>query len=88
MKSPELLASRVILQETKHSVRVVLVDRTGRIEVTKVWIEDRRLERISEGKVGNGKLVAGDVSDDGVITVLGTSTVNIKALLLTINVSR
>lgn len=56
--------------------------------MTKVWIEDRRLERISEGKVGNGKLLAGDVSDDGVITVLGTSTVNIKALLLTINVSR
>lgn len=57
--------------------------------MTKVWIEDRRLERISEGKVGNGKLVAGDVSDDGVITVIGTSSsVSIKALLLTINVSR
>lgn len=41
----------------------------------KIWIEDRRLERISEGKVGNGKLVAGDVSDDGVITVLGTSCI-------------
>ncbi|AAW41928.1 hypothetical protein CNB04100 [Cryptococcus deneoformans JEC21] len=70
LKSSELLASRVILQETKQSVRVIVVDRTGRIEVTKIWIEDRRLERILEGKVGNGKLVAGDVSDDGVITVL------------------
>lgn len=47
----------------------------------KIWIEDRRLERISEGEVGNGKLVAGDVSDDGVITVLGTPCIlNIKAL--------
>lgn len=80
LKSSELLASRVILQETKQSVRVIVVDRTGRIEVTKIWIEDRRLERILEGKVGNGKLVAGDVSDDGVITVLGTSFINnIKA---------
>lgn len=57
------------------------MDRTGRIEVIKVWIEDRRLERILEGKVGNGKLVAGNVSDDGVITVLGTSCIlSIKAL--------
>lgn len=57
------------------------MDRTGRIEVIKVWFEDRRLERILEGKVGNGKLVAGDVSDDGVITVLGTSCIlSIKAL--------
>ncbi|ADV19528.1 hypothetical protein CNB04100 [Cryptococcus gattii WM276] len=70
LKSHELLTSRVILQENEQSVRVVVVDRRGRIEVIKIWIEDRRLERISEGKVGNGKLVAGDVSDDGVITVL------------------
>ncbi|KAL0254090.1 hypothetical protein I308_101469 [Cryptococcus tetragattii IND107] len=69
-KSHELLTSGVIVQENEHSARVVTVDRTGRIEVIKVWIEDRRLERILEGKVGNGKLVAGDVSDDGVITVL------------------
>ncbi|KIR28839.1 hypothetical protein I309_02334 [Cryptococcus deuterogattii LA55] len=70
LKSHEFLTSRVILQGNAQSVRVVVVDRIGRIEVIKIWIEDRRLERISEGKVGNGKLVAGDVSDDGVITVL------------------
>ncbi|ODN83191.1 hypothetical protein L202_01379 [Cryptococcus amylolentus CBS 6039] len=63
----ELLTSRIIQGET---TRLVLVSVDGKVEVFKVWVEDKIVDRLLEGKVGEGELTGGDISEDGAISVL------------------
>ncbi|WVO14021.1 hypothetical protein L204_101646 [Cryptococcus depauperatus] len=66
----ELLVSKVLADDDPESVRLCVVDVTGRIEVTRIWIQANRVETIKEGKIGAGKFVFGDISEDGVISVI------------------
>ncbi|WVQ71724.1 hypothetical protein IAR50_001265 [Cryptococcus sp. DSM 104548] len=63
----ELLTSRIIQGET---ARLALVGVDGKVEVFKLWSEEKRVERLLQGKVGEGELTGGDISEDGAISVL------------------